>query len=62
MEKDLGMKKTMEDLIIAGTSERLIYNRALVSVQGNTNHLPLIFAEKALMLSIQVAKRMPFKG
>ena len=54
--------KTMEDLIIAGTSERLIYNRALVSVQGNTNHLPLIFAEKALMLSIQVAKRMPFKG
>lgn len=54
--------KTIEGLITAGTSERLTYNRASVSIQGNVNHLPLIFAEKALILSSQLAKRIPFKS
>lgn len=54
--------KTVENLIIAGVSERLAYNRAIVSVNGNVNKLPLIFAEKALMLSVQLAKRIPYKS
>lgn len=54
--------KTIEGLIVAGTSERLTYNRSTVSIQGNINHLPLIFAEKAIILSTQLAKRIPIKS
>ena len=54
--------KTIEGLIISGTSERLTYNRSTVSVQGNVNHLPLIFAEKALILANQLSKRIPVKS
>ena len=54
--------KTIDNLVIAGTSERLTYNRAMVSINGNIDKLPLIFAEKALMLSTQLAKRIPFKS
>ena len=54
--------KTIEGLIIAGTSERLTYNRSSVSIQGDVNHLPLIFAEKALILANQLGKRIPFKS
>ncbi len=54
--------KTIEGLIIAGTSERLTYNHSSVSIQGDVNHLPLIFAEKALILANQLGKRIPFKS
>lgn len=54
--------KTIEGLIVAGTSERLTYNRSTVSIQGDVNHLPLIFAEKAIILSTQLAKRIPIKS
>ena len=54
--------KTVENLVIAGVSERLAYNRAMVSINGNVNKLPLIFAEKALMLSVQLSKRIPHKS
>lgn len=54
--------KTVESLIDAGVSERLAYNRSSVSIQGNIDKLPLIFAEKALILSTQLAKRIPHKG
>ena len=54
--------KTFEGLIVAGASERLVYNHATVSIQGNVNNLPIIFAEKALRLATQVAKRIPIKG
>lgn len=54
--------KTIDNLIIAGVSEKLAYNRAIISVNGSTNKLPLIFAEKALMLSTQLAKRIPKKS
>ncbi len=53
---------TIEGLIVSGVSERLAYNRSMVSVQGNINKLPVIFAEKALILSTQLAKRIPFKS
>ena len=53
---------TMEGLIIAGVPETMVYNSALVSVQGDVDKLPLIFAEKALILSLQLAKRIPIKN
>lgn len=53
---------TMEGLVLAGVSEKLVYNSALVSIQGDTEKLPLIFAEKAVILATQLAKRIPVKG
>ena len=53
---------TMDGLILAGVPEKLVYNSALVSVQGNVDKLPLVFAEKALILSTQLAKRIPIKS
>ena len=53
---------TMDGLILAGVPERLVYNSALVSIQGNVDKLPIIFAEKAVILSTQLAKRIPNKG
>ena len=52
---------TMEGLILSGVPERFVYNSALVSVQGDINKLPIIFSEKALILSTQLAKRIPIK-
>lgn len=54
--------KTIDGLIVSGVSERLAYNRSTVSIQGNVDKLPIIFAEKALILSTQLAKRIPFKS
>ena len=54
--------KTVENLVIAGVSERLAYNRAMVSINGNVNKLPLIFVEKALLLSVQLSKKIPHKS
>ncbi len=54
--------KTIDGLIIAGASERLAYNRSSVSIQGNIDKLPVIFAEKALILSTQLSRRIPFKN
>lgn len=53
---------TMDGLILAGVPEKLVYNSALVSIQGDVNKLPIIFAEKAIILSTQLAKRIPNKG
>jgi hypothetical protein len=50
---------TMEILINSGVTARLVYNSALVSVQGNLDNLPLIFAEKAIILASQLSKRIP---
>ncbi len=52
---------TMQGLIIAGVPENIVYNSALVSIQGNTDNLPVIFAEKAIILSSQLAKKIPIK-
>lgn len=54
--------KTIDNLVDAGTSECLTYNRSMVSINGNLGKLPLIFAEKALMLAVQLSKRIPHKS
>ena len=53
---------SFEDIIISGVPERFIYNSSLVSVQGNVDKLPVLFAEKAIILSSQLSKRIPFKS
>lgn len=50
---------TMDGLIFAGVDRNKVYDSAIVSVQGDLEKLPLIFAEKALMLSTQLAKKLP---
>ena len=52
---------TLKWLVLAGVPEELVYKSALVSLQGDTNHLPLIFAEKASILATQLAKRISLK-
>ena len=54
--------KTFELLIIAGVPADYVYKSALVSIQGNLNHLPIIFAEKAAILADQLSKRLPIKN
>lgn len=51
--------KTAEGFILAGGVDKLVYNHSTVSINGNINSLPLIFAEKALMAAFQAAKRIP---
>ena len=53
---------TMEGLILAGVPEKFVYNSALVSIQGDLNDLPIIFSEKAIILSTQLAKKIPIKS
>ena len=54
--------KTFEPLIVAGVPADYVYKSALVSVQGDLNHLPIIFAEKAVILADQLSKRLPIKN
>ena len=53
------LKATMEGLIVAGVPAKIVYESSIVSVNGDTNKLPLIFAEKALILSTQLSKKIP---
>lgn len=53
---------TFEGLVMAGVPEKFVYNSATVSIQGGVGHLPLIFAEKALILSMQLSKKIPVKS
>ena len=52
---------TMEGLILAGVPEKYVYNSAMVSLQGDVDKLPILFAEKAIILATQLAKRIPIK-
>lgn len=52
--------KTTAGLISAGASERLVYTKSMVSIQGDVDKLPLIFAEKALIMSKQLSQKIPF--
>jgi hypothetical protein len=49
----------IEGLILAGVSADLLYQKSTVSVQGNMAKLPILFAEKALMLAKQISKKLP---
>lgn len=51
--------KTVEGLVLSGVSDKLAYSRAIVSIQGNVDHLPVIFAEKAMIIANQLSKKIP---
>ena len=53
---------TMEGLILAGIPPKDIYKSAIVSTQGDVDKLPVIFAEKLIMLTIQLAKKLAVKS
>ena len=50
--------KTVQGLVDEGVKRELIYRRSMVSVQGEFYNLPLMFAEKALMSSAQLADKI----
>jgi len=50
---------TFDGLALAGVPANFVYNSSFVSVQGNLDHLPLIFAEKALILATQLSSKIP---
>ena len=52
--------KTFESLIAAGVSADLVYKQATISVLGNMEQLPILFAEKALMILDQISKKVPY--
>lgn len=52
----------IEGVAAKGVSADLLYKQATISVQGNMDKLPILFAEKALMLTEQVSKRLPFSS
>ena len=52
------LEKTIDDVAEQGVHRDLIYRRALVSIQGNVEKLPIIFAEKALIISSKLGKKL----
>ena len=52
---------TMQGLMVAGVPEHFVFNSAMVSIQGDVDKLPIIFAEKAIILANQLAKKIPVK-
>ena len=50
---------TIENLASLGVSVDLLYRNSTVSVQGDLSKFPILFAEKALMLTEQLGKRIP---
>ena len=49
---------TFDGIILSGVPADLLYKSALVSLNGNVNHLSVMFAEKAIMLATQHGSRL----
>ena len=52
------LEKIMNELVNDGVHRDLLYRNATISVLGNVNHLPLLFAEKSLILSTHLGKKL----
>ena len=52
------LENIMNELVDDGVRRELLYNHSTVSVLGNVDKLPIIFAEKALIISTQLGKRI----
>lgn len=52
------LKATMSGLVDAGVPPELVYKLSTVSLNGNLSHLPVFFAEKAMVTVKQVASRL----
>lgn len=49
----------IEDLASQGVSADMLYKNLTVSVQGDLDKYPILFAEKALMMAEQISKKLP---
>ncbi|MCQ2744045.1 MAG: hypothetical protein MJ230_04520 [bacterium] len=52
------LEATINGVALAGVPINLLQNSALVSLNGNTSHLPVFFAEKAIIMVAQLAGRL----
>lgn len=52
------LMSTMNGVALAGVPINLLQNSALVSLNGSTSHLPVFFAEKAIIMVAQLAGRL----
>ena len=52
------LNNTIQGVINSGVPRHIIFKRNLVSIQGDISMLPLLFAEKALMVEAQLSTRM----
>lgn len=50
---------TMNGLVESGVPAKLVYDSAVVSTQGDADHLSIIFAEKVLIMATQLVRRIP---
>ncbi len=50
---------TLEDLASEGVSADLLYKNSTVSIDGNLSKIPILFAEKALILAHQLGNKIP---
>lgn len=50
---------TMNGLVESGVPVKLVYDSAIVSTLGDVDHLSVIFAEKVLIMSTQIPRRIP---
>ena len=55
-------EKTIEGLSELKVPINLIYKSALVSVNNNTENLPILFAEKALIITTQLASKLAIRS
>ena len=52
------LSSTIGGVLLSGVPAELLYSSALVSLNGNTNELPVMFSERAMMLASQLASRL----
>lgn len=58
---DKRLTSTISGVVLSGVPADLLYNSALISVNGNTDHLPVLFAERAIMFATQLSSRLPVR-
>ena len=49
---------TMNGLVESGVPHKLVYDSAIICPQGDTGHLPIIFAEKVLLMLVNLARKI----
>ena len=53
------MNFAFSQLIDAGISPKLVYNSATISINGDLSKLPIVIAEKAIILTSQIVQKIP---
>ena len=56
------LSSTIEGIVLSGVPKDLLYDSALVSLNGDTDKLSVMFAEKAIMLAEKLGSRLAIGG